>query len=265
MQRPERWNALLATVADEGRVDIDTAATRLAVSPATVRRDLDQLAEQQLVVRTRGGAVAHSVSYELPLRYKLSRHRDEKQRIATLAAELIAPASVVGVNGGTTTTEVARTLAMRVDPGPTNEQAAATAGLTIVTNALNIAHELAVRPHVKLVLTGGVLRPQSYELVGPLALPALERLALDVAVLGVDGLTAAAGATTNDETEAAVSELMTARARTVIVVADASKLGRRVFARVCDVASIDIVVTDRTADPVVVDELRAAGVDVQLA
>lgn len=263
MQRTDRWNALLETVADEGRVDIDTAADRLAVSPATVRRDLDQLAEQQLVVRTRGGAVAHSVSYELPLRYKLARHRDEKQRIAVAAADLIAPGSVVGVNGGTTTTEVARTLAMRADPGSVVDQA--TPGVTIVTNALNIAHELAVRPHVKLVLTGGVLRPQSYELVGPLALPALERLALDVAVLGVDGLDATAGATTNDETEAAVSELMTARARVVIVVADATKLGRHVFARVCGIDTIDIVVTDRTADATVVDELRGAGVDVRLA
>lgn len=263
MQRSDRWSALLETVADEGRVDIDAAAERLAVSPATVRRDLDQLAEQQLVVRTRGGAVAHSVSYELPLRYKLSRHRDEKQRIADVAADLIAPGSVVGINGGTTTTDVARALAAHADPGPAGD--ASTPALTIVTNALNIAHELAVRPHVKLVLTGGVLRPQSYELVGPLARPALERLALDTAVLGVDGFSTASGATTNDETEAAVSELMAARARTVIVVADASKVGRHVFARVCDATAVDILVTDQAADAVAVADLRAAGIDVRLA
>ena len=263
MQPADRWSVLLETIADEGRVDIDAAAELLDVSPATVRRDLDHLADQQLVVRTRGGAVAHSVSYELPLRYKLSRHRDEKQAIAAVAAGLITPGSVVGLNGGTTTTEVARALALHSDPGPGLDVPIPT--LTLVTNALNIAHELAVRPHVKIVMTGGVLRPQSYELVGPLARPAIERLALDVAVLGVDGISATGGATTSDETEAAVSELLTSRARTVIVVADASKIGRHVFARVCDVTAVDLLVTDRAADPGAVADLRAAGIDVHLA
>lgn len=263
VQRTARWNALLEIVADDGRVEIDTAAARFAVSPATIRRDLDHLADQQLVVRTRGGAVAHSVSYELPLRYKQTRHRDAKERIAKVVAGLVAPGSVVGLNGGTTTTEVARALAVaaagaRIDDGSGR-------GLTVVTNALNIAHELAVRPHVKLVVTGGVLRPQSYELVGPLTSPSLERLALDVAVLGVDGLTADAGATTNDESEAAVSEAMAVRARTVVVVADASKLGRRAFARACELAAVDVVITDTSADPTIARDLRDTGVEVRLA
>ena len=256
MPRSARWTALLEMIAASGRVEIDDAARQLAVSPATVRRDLDELAEQQLLVRTRGGAVAHSVSYDLPLRYKLSRRPDEKRAIAAAAAERVVPGGVVGLNGGTTTTEVARALASR--------SGADTTALTVVTNALNIAHELAVRPHVKLVLTGGVVRTQSYELVGPLAAPVLEGLTLDVVILGVDGVSADGGACTNNEDEAAVNELMARRARHVVVVADASKLGRRAFARICGADRIDIVVTGQGADAGAASALRDAGVDVQL-
>jgi DeoR/GlpR family transcriptional regulator of sugar metabolism len=261
MQRPTRWTALLDMLAGDGRVEIDSASERLGVSPATVRRDLDELASQQLLVRTRGGAVPTSVSYDLPLRYKLTRRPDEKHSIASAAAGIVVPGSVVGLNGGTTTTEVARALALRADlrddggDGDGNP-------ITVVTNALNIAHELAVRPHVKLVVTGGVVRSQSYELTGPLAMPALERLALDLTILGVDGISAADGATTNNETEAAVNELMAQRARTVVVVADSSKLGRRAFARICPIERVDILVTGATGDGRLIAELRDAGVDV---
>ncbi|MET0909947.1 MAG: DeoR/GlpR family DNA-binding transcription regulator [Ilumatobacteraceae bacterium] len=261
MQRPTRWTALLDMLAGDGRVEIDTAAEQLGVSAATVRRDLDELASQQLLVRTRGGAVPTSVSYDLPLRYKLTRRPDEKRAIAAAAADLVVPGSVVGLNGGTTTTEVARAVALRpdlrYDGGEAND-----APVTVVTNALNIAHELAVRPQVKLVMTGGVVRAQSYELAGPLAMPVLERLTLDLAILGVDAISVADGATTNNETEAAVNDLMTQRARTVVVVADSSKLGRRAFARICPIDRVDILVTGATGDGTQLAELRAAGIDV---
>ena len=120
---PERCHARLAGPSSStssrpsGRVDIDDAAARLDVSAATIRRDLDELASQQLLVRTRGGAVPHSVSYDLPLRYKMSRHADEKHLIGLAAADLVVPGGVVGLNGGTTTTEVARALVLRTDLG----------------------------------------------------------------------------------------------------------------------------------------------------
>ena len=261
MQRPTRWTALLDMLAGDGRVEIDTAAERLGVSAATVRRDLDELASQQLLVRTRGGAVPTSVSYDLPLRYKLTRRPDEKRSIAAAAAELVIPGSVVGLNGGTTTTEVARALALRPDLRDDSSDGSGTP-ITVVTNALNIAHELAVRPQVRLVVTGGVVRAQSYELTGPLATPVLERLTLDLAFLGVDAISVADGATTNNESEAAVNELMTQRARTVVVVADSSKLGRRAFARICSIDCVDILVTGATGDGPLIADLRAAGVDV---
>ncbi|WP_084961742.1 DeoR/GlpR family DNA-binding transcription regulator [Thermoactinospora rubra] len=235
MGRYDRWNAILELLAREGRLTVEQAASELGVSTATIRRDFDQLAQQQMLMRTRGGAVAQSVSYDLPLRYKPARHADEKHRIAAAAAELVSPGMVVGMNGGTTTSEVARVLATspRLEPG-----------FTIVTNALNIAAELVVRQHVKIVVTGGVARQQSYELIGPLASGVLEQVTLDVAFLGVDALDVELGASAHHEGEAGVNHLLIGRAGHVVVVADSSKVGQRAFARICPVTEIDTLVTD---------------------
>ncbi|MFD4938330.1 DeoR family transcriptional regulator, partial [Streptomyces virginiae] len=91
MTRKERWQALLDLLVERGELEVEPAAETLGVSAATIRRDLDQLAEQQLLVRTRGGAVLHGVSYELPLRYRTSRRAAEKQRISEAVAALITP------------------------------------------------------------------------------------------------------------------------------------------------------------------------------
>ncbi|MFF7473027.1 DeoR family transcriptional regulator [Streptomyces sp. NPDC008092] len=256
MTRDARWKALLELLVERGRLDVEEAAAELAVSAATIRRDLDQLAEQQMLVRTRGGAVVHGVSYELPLRYKTARQASEKQRIAKAVAELVAPGEAVGLTGGTTTTEVARALAVRGD------LATGTPALTVVTNALNIANELAVRPQFKIVVTGGVARPQSYELVGPLADGVLGQITLDVAVLGVVGFDVVHGAAAHDEAEAAVNRVLCERAARVVVAADSSKLGGRAFARICAAELVDTLVTDTAAAPETVRRFEEAGVRV---
>lgn len=262
MSKHERWNALLELLAAAGRLEVEEAAATLAVSPATIRRDLDELAEQQMLVRTRGGAVAHGVSYELPLRYKSSRHASEKQRIAAAVSELVAEGEVVGLNGGTTTTEVARALALRVGSARRESPDAAGPAFTVVTNALNIAGELAVRPQIKIVVTGGVARPQTYELVGPLTGGVLNEVVLDVAVLGVDGIDPALGVMTHQEDEASISRLFAERARRVVVVTDSSKMGRRAFARICGLESIDVLVTDTAVPAEVAARLKDAGIKV---
>jgi len=244
MSRYERWNGLLSLLANRGRLNVEEAATELRVSAATIRRDFDQLAQQQMLTRTRGGAVAHTVTYDLPLRYKSARRATEKQRIAAVAADLVRPGAVIGINGGTTTTEVARALATRADLHTDNGSPT----ITIVTNALNIANELVVRPHVKIVLTGGVALPQSYELVGPLANGVFDQVTLDVAFLGVSGLDLTRGATCHNEDEASINRQMAVRAERVVVVADGSKLGERAFAKICESDEIDMLVTDMNAD-----------------
>jgi DeoR C terminal sensor domain/Fructose-bisphosphate aldolase class-II len=155
------------------------------------------------------------------------------------------------------TADVARALATRPDlnsgPPPV---------LTIVTNALNIATELAVRQHIKIVTTGGVARPQSYELTGPLATGVLEQVTLDVAILGVDAIDAVAGATAHHEGEASINRLMARQASRVVIVADSSKAGRRAFARICTAREIDVLVTDKGIASDDAAQLEEAGVDI---
>jgi len=258
VDRYARWNSLLELLTGAGRITVAEAAHRLAVSQATIRRDFDQLAQQQMITRTRGGAVASGVSYDLPLRYKIAKHSAEKQRIGAAAAALVAPGMVIGLNGGTTTTEVARALAQR----PDLTGSADGAQLTVVTNALNIANELLVRSRMKVVVAGGVVRPQSFELVGPLGGALLREVTLDLALLGVDAIDLELGAAAHHEGEAAMNALMVERARRVAIIADSSKLGEHAFARICPVDRISTLVTDSSADGRIVAGFREAGVDV---
>jgi DeoR family transcriptional regulator of aga operon len=245
VSKTERLGRILELLARDGTVTVPALAGELGVSQATIRRDLEALGEQRLLERSHGGAVAHGTAHELPVRYRTGRS-EEKRRIARAAADLVTDGAVIALTGGTTTTEVARTLALRQ-------------GLTVVTNALNIAVELAVRPDLKLIVTGGVARSASYELVGSLADETLRGLNVDVAIVGVDGVDARRGLTTQNEVEAATNRALMARARSTIVVADASKLGRVALAQIAPVEAADRLITNEGADAEQVARLRAAG------
>jgi DeoR family transcriptional regulator of aga operon len=249
VRQAERVGAILEQLSSHGSVSVADLAAELAVSPATIRRDLELLDDQRLLTRTHGGAVAQGVLYELPLRYKTARHQEEKRRIAVEAASRVADGEAVGLTGGTTTTEVARVLVDRQR-------------LTVVTNALNIASELAIRPNLKLVVTGGWARSESYELVGPLAEQALAGLNLDTVFLGVDGISFEAGLMTHHEVEAHTNLALIERARRTVVVADSSKIGRTAFARICPIERVHELITDAEADPAALDAIREAGVAV---
>jgi DeoR family transcriptional regulator, aga operon transcriptional repressor len=252
VHRSARLAAILERLANGGSVAVGDLADDLQVSSGTIRRDLAMLAQQRLLGRTHGGAVAHSVSYELPLRYKSVRFAEEKRRIAHVAADRVLEGMAVGLTGGTTATAVANALADRQ-------------GLTIVTNALNIASELAIRPNLKLLVTGGHVRSNSYELSGPAAEATLAPINLDLAFVGVDGIEARAGCTTYEEVEAHTNSVMIERARNVVVVADSSKIGKIAFARICEISAIHELITDEAADRAAVDALSESGIRVTLA
>jgi DeoR family transcriptional regulator, aga operon transcriptional repressor len=246
VRKADRFGLILERLSASGSVGVAELARELGVSEATVRRDLRALDEQRLLERAHGGAVSHGTVYELPVRYRGGHAREEKQRIARAALDRVKDGDVVALTGGTTTTEVARQLVRRSE-------------ISVVTNALNIAGELAVRPNVKLVVTGGVARSASYELVGPLADATLRTINVDVAFIGVDGIDVRAGLTTQNETEAATDRVLIERSRRVIVVADGSKLGHVAFASICPVSEADELITDDGADSEGLARLRAAG------
>jgi DeoR family transcriptional regulator of aga operon len=245
VQQAERLGVILEELSVGGSVAVAELCDRLGVSATTVRRDLEFLEEQRLLTRTHGGAVAQMVSYELPLRYRSARRQAQKRQIGQEAAKRVHDGAVIGLTGGTTTTEVARAISHRP--------------LTVVTNALNIASELAIRPNIKLVVTGGVARPESYELVGPVADRTVAELHLDTVFIGADGITAAAGLTTHHEIEAHTDRAVMDSASTVVVVADGSKLGRVAFAQICPIGAVHELVTDQEADGGELSAIRETG------
>lgn len=235
MLRADRIARILDHVAAAGSADVHELTALLGVSGATVRRDLQLLDEQGLLQRTHGGAVTGSVNLELPLRHRAGRHQDEKRRIAVAAAALVPDGAVVGMTGGTTVTEVARALC---------EGRSAERGLTIVTNAVNIAADMIVRPEIRLLVVGGTARSASYALVGPATERMMSQYHLDLAFIGVDGLTAAEGCTTFDEMEAATDLAFLRSAARSVVVTDSTKVGKVTFAGICPLSDIDDLVTD---------------------
>jgi len=241
MKRTARLSAILDRLAAQGEVSVDELVEAVEASAATIRRDLDSLAEQRLLTRTHGGAIAQSVAYELPVRYKSHLLADEKERIARAASGIVAPGAVVGLSGGTTTTAIAAALAARDDLGE----------FTVVTNAVNIASQLATRPDIKVVVTGGVIHSRSYELVGPFVEQLLAGIRLDIAFIGVNALSADEGASTHDEREAQVNRMMASRATRAVVVADSSKIGRAAFARIGGPELFRTVITDAPAPTLV--------------
>jgi len=245
VSKTERLGRILELLARDGSVAVSVLAEELGVSEATVRRDLQALGDQRLLERSHGGAVAHGTAHELPVRYRTGRS-DEKRRIAQAAADLVTDGMAIGLTGGTTTTEVARMLGLRQ-------------GLTVVTNALNIAVELAVRPDLKLIVAGGVARATSYELVGSLADATLRSVYVDIAFVGVDGVDAERGLTTQNEVEAATNRVLMDRAKRTVVVADATKLGRVAFAEIAGIDRAHQLITNDGGDAEQLERLRAAG------
>lgn len=253
--RQQRLNELLALISERGHLSIADVEQLLGVSAATARRDIGRLAEQRLVTRTHGGATALGSSYELPLQYKITRQAEAKLAIAVAMAGMVVPGETVALNGGTTTTEVARAIGRRPD-------LAADDSITVVTNALNIAYELSIRPNVTIVVTGGTARRQSYELVGPLGDGVLSRITVDTAVLGVDGISQNAGFTTVHPAEAKMSADLAAVARRTIVVADHTKMGKETFARIGELGCASMLITDQAVPDDLAEGLRDAGVEV---
>lgn len=254
--REDRLDAILARLDQQGVVGVEALSADLGVSLATVRRDLDLLEQRRLLERTHGGAKRRAVDYDLSLRYKEAASTEAKAAIARASVESIQPGSVIGLSGGTTTFMVADALSQRDD---------LLQNLTVVTNAVDIAHKLAVHPGIKVIVCGGLINTSSFELVGSFVDAVLRNIWLDVAFIGVHALSAADGGMTINEDEAYVNRLMAQRAERAIVVADASKYGKRSFASIGGTEVFSSIITDDSLGAEALAELEQAGFTVELA
>ena len=227
----ERKHQILAVLQRHTAVRVAELGRALRASVASIRRDLADLERSGLLKRTHGGAISNRLApVELTLAEKKGRHQAEKAAIAARAARLIASGDTIFLDSGSTTREIAAHLRDR-------------RGVTVVTNGLNIAWELAAS-EVDLVLTGGHLRRGILSQVGPIAEQAIAGLHVDKLFLAANGIDLQKGVTTPDLVEAQTKRAMVASAGEVILVADHSKFGRVTFGHICGLDRIASIITD---------------------
>lgn len=247
LPKAERLAAILDTIERTGAVSVTDLAAQFAVSASSLRRDLRLLQDQRVLRRTHGGAVADPDSTEYPVTLRRESRLLHKGAIAGQALmEVGHGRRIIGLNGGTTTLELARRLQDRP-------------GLAVVTNSIDVAAELLGRERLHCIVLGGMGRSLSHEMVGPWTERLLATLNLDVVFLGADGISAEGGLTTHNPAEATVNRAMVYRARRAVALVDGSKVGRCTGARIAPCSAIHSVITDTSADASAVADLRAVG------
>jgi DeoR/GlpR family transcriptional regulator of sugar metabolism len=243
---------ILQSLQDHGEVQVSSLALALDCSEMTIRRDLESLEGLGGLRRVHGGAVSLYLSAEeAPFEIRALENIEAKIAIAAATVDLLVEGETVILDGGSTSMEVARSMHQR--------------RLTVMPLALRPVLELDCCPGIKLLLPGGEVRTRELSLVGGLSEHAFSQLRFDTFVMGICGIDASAGVTTQMLAEADVKRAAIKAARRVIAVADASKIGRAAFGHVCAITDIDILVTDSSADDLIVNDLMAAGVDVRRA
>jgi DeoR family transcriptional regulator, aga operon transcriptional repressor len=249
----ERRQHILGLLQSDGRVLVAELSRQLGISQITIRKDLDHLEGKGLIQRTHGGAlpVQTGALFDPSLQEKQKQHSHEKQRIAAAAARLVQEGQCVMLDSGTTTTAIARALRRFSQ-------------LTVITNAVNIAAELA-GTNFEVILTGGTLRKNSFSLVGPLAEDVLEEMHADILFLGVDGFDVEQGVTTPNVLESRVNRAMVKAARRVVAVCDSTKFGRRSLSRIVSPAAIHQVITDKNVPQQIVEALQSQNIEVTVA
>ncbi|TGO04212.1 DeoR/GlpR family DNA-binding transcription regulator [Serinibacter arcticus] len=247
MLTAERRAHLLSVLARDGKVLAKVVAADLGLSEDTIRRDLRDLAEEGLLQRVYGGALPAAPAAQ-PYLARTTLATASKERVARTAVALIEPGATVVLDGGTTALALARAL-------PASLRA------TILTPSPSVAVALAETTAVEIVMLGGVVHRHSLVVGGALAAEQIARVRADVFLLGVTGVSAAAGLTTGEVEDAATKRALAARSAQTWVLASAEKIGAASAHDVLPLAEVAGVVSDGEDHPEL-RALRRAGVTV---
>ena len=249
----QRREAILQLLTRHGAVQVTDLVQEFGVSAVTIRSDLSALESQGLATRSHGGAtLSRTPPPEQTIRQKDAINHEQKERIGALAATLVQEGDNIIIDSGTTTISLARHLREA-------------SNVTVMTNGLNIAWELADTAGVELILTGGQLRKQSLSIQGSQAEATLQAYSFDKLFLGVDGFDLQFGVTTHHEAEASLNHKMVERAKKIIVLTDASKFGRVSLHRIVQLDRVDTVITDASISPEYREGLQKLGIELLIA
>ena len=247
MKKRDRQSKLVDLVRDREKVSVEDLAAALGASRETIRRDLSDLARAGTILKVHGGAMIARLPGEGPFRHRMSQNVAAKARIARAAAQLFRPGETLMIDTGSTTLFLA-------------EELAGIAGLTVVTNATEIARTIArARNGSRAFLLGGEYGLDNSQTIGAMVTGQIRLLRAHHAVLTVGALDHLSGAMDYDLREAEIAQAMIAQARRVTVLADASKFGALASFQVCPLARIDTLVSDTPPPPEIRESLEASG------
>lgn len=231
MSPAPRQQSILERAREQGYVSIDELAQAFAVTPQTIRRDINQLADQGLLRRTHGGAASVGSSIQnTAYAMRAGLMRDEKQRIAEAIAAQIPDHASLFINIGTTTEAIARALLNH-------------SGLKIITNNLHVAALLSAKADFEVLLAGGTVRSDG-GVVGQAAVDFIRQFKVDYALVGISGIDEDGSLLDFDYQEVRVSQAIIDNARQVFLAADSSKFGRNAVVRLGPINLVDKVFSD---------------------
>jgi DeoR family glycerol-3-phosphate regulon repressor len=250
MNLPPRQQQILELVRERGYVSIEEMAQLFVVTPQTIRRDINQLAEMNLLRRYHGGAAYDSSIENTAYAMRADQMRDEKQRIAEAIAAQIPDHASLFINIGTTTESIARALLNHNH-------------LKIITNNLHVASILSGKDDFEVLLAGGNVRRDG-GVVGQASVDFINQFKVDFALVGISGIDEDGSLLDFDYQEVRVSQAIITNARQVILAADSSKFGRNAMVRLGPITLIDCLVTDQAPVPALMQLLTQSKIRLEV-
>ncbi|MEK5641879.1 DeoR family transcriptional regulator [Paenibacillus rhizosphaerae] len=248
----ERYDTIVRLVNERGSIRVSELSELCGVTEETIRRDLDRLEQQGKLRRSHGGAVSvKETQAETPYFEREVIHQDEKRRIAEEAVRRIEPRDRIALDASSTAWYMASILP--------------DIPLTVVTNSIKVALELSSKEKIEVISTGGMLAAHSLSYVGPLAERGLESYYVDKAFISCKGVHLDRGISESNELQAMVKHRMIRQAKTVYILADASKIGVQAFTHLADWAEVDVLITDGHVDGKDASLLREKSIELIIA
>jgi DeoR family transcriptional regulator, aga operon transcriptional repressor len=250
MLKKERQREILKVVETTGKAEVEALAAGFNVTEMTIRRDLGELQKSGLLERVHGGALLQNDrrGSELPVYDRLLDQLEIKQRIGQAAAGLVRDGEKIFLGSGSTTMAVAEALGNHRN-------------LTVYTNALSVADGLFHYP-VKVIILGGSLRRTELSLIGDLTEKMIQGIRVDKVIIGIRGIDPVKGLTSDHMEELLTDQAILGISKTIIVVADHTKIGRVAAIRTAPITAISRIVTDKVAQSDVLQAIRLMGVDI---
>lgn len=230
----QRREKILDLLKEDGSAKVNDLARIFKVTEVTIRQDLEKLEKEDLVIREHGGV--HIKNVEDQVRNFSLINQDnlrEKEVISQKCLDFIQPGDVIILDSGSTTTEIAKSIVQHKING-----------LTVITNALNIALMLGANPKIEVVMTGGEFKPPTLSLTGQKAADFFKGLNVNKLFLATAGISLKSGLTYPSISDLVVKKAMIDAADVTYLVADSSKIGKSAFASLGALSLIDYIITD---------------------